>query len=76
MPSHDRLAYSDTRCYGMTREVVGRSRPTIGKSLTSQELDDVAAYIVTNLKGRGPVTAGECQAYFGAAAQICVYYPK
>jgi cytochrome c553 len=75
MPSHDRLAYTDTRCYGMTREVIGKQRPPIGNALQPAELDDLAAYISTDIKGKGTVTRAECEIYNGQGAAVCSYYP-
>ncbi|MCP8939613.1 cytochrome c [Alsobacter sp. SYSU M60028] len=75
MPSHDRLAYTDERCYGMNREAVGKLKPPQGNSLQPADLDDVAAYVAVAIKGKGTVTKGECEAYHGAGAATCKYYP-
>lgn len=76
MPSHDRLAYTDDRCYGMTREAVGKLRPPAGNALRAEELDDLAAYVATNIKGKGTVTKAECEVYNGGPAANCGYYPE
>ena len=31
MPYHDQFAYNDKRCYGMTREDLGKDMPPIGE---------------------------------------------
>ena len=33
MPYHDQFAYTDKRCYGMTREELGKDMPLLGESL-------------------------------------------
>ncbi len=75
MPSHDRLAYTDERCYGLNRQAIGKMRPPIGNPLQPAELDDLAAYISASIKGKGTVTRAECEVYNGAGAAVCNYYP-
>jgi hypothetical protein len=74
MPSHDRLAYTDNRCYGMTSADVGHSKPQKGVPLRPEELDAVAAYVFGYLKGRGPTDKAECEDYYGAGNAVCSNY--
>ena len=41
MPYHDQYAYTDKRCYGMTREDLGKNMPLIGESLSAKDPDDL-----------------------------------
>ena len=74
MPSHDRLAYTDKRCYGMTSADVGKQKPQKGTPLKPEELDAVAAYVVGYLEGKGDVTKAECEEYYGAGNAVCNNY--
>jgi len=74
MPSHDRLAYTDKRCYGMTSADVGKQKPQKGLPLKPEELDAVAAYVVGYLEGKGDVTKAECEEYYGAGNAVCNNY--
>jgi mono/diheme cytochrome c family protein len=76
MPHFDRFAYTDKRCYGMTADQLGNNvpqRPNI--TLQRDEIDALADYVATKIKGAGPVTKAECVAYFGTNAINCDRYP-
>ena len=46
-------------------------------TLQPWEIDAVADYVATNLKGAGPVTRAQCFAFFGRAATAeCAKYPE
>lgn len=66
MPYHDPAAYSDDRCYGMTKADTAGMELLRGKDMTESEATDLAAYIVAKLIGR-PEQANqeECRAYYG-----------
>jgi hypothetical protein len=74
MPSHDRLAYTDDRCYGMTSADVGKDKPQKGIALKPAELDAIAAYVTGYLEQKGPVTKAECEEYFGGTNPNCGSY--
>jgi len=74
MPSHDRLAYTDKRCYGMTSADVGKQKPQKGFALKPEELDAVSAYVVGFLEGKADVTKPECEEYYGAGNAVCNNY--
>jgi mono/diheme cytochrome c family protein len=78
MPYFDRFAYTDKRCYGMTAEDLGDQMPNRGTiTLQSYEIDALADYIATKIKGAGPVTRDECLAFFKANEAIrCERYPE
>jgi hypothetical protein len=76
MPHFDRFAYTDKRCYGMTAEDLGNLEPVRAPTtLQSYEIDAVADYVATKIKGAGPVTRAQCVAFFGEAGAECDKYP-
>jgi hypothetical protein len=78
MPYHDRLAYTDKRCYGMTAEELGRDKPQEAPvSLTAREMNAVADYIMAKVKGltTEPLFE-ECVEYFGSATAQCNAYKR
>ena len=78
MPHFDGAAYTDKRCYGMTAKDLGDNVPEPAEHpLQPYQIDAVADYVSTKLKGAGPVTREECLAFFGETAQIeCAKYPQ
>lgn len=78
MPHFDRFAYTDKRCYDMTAADLGASVPTAGTPpLQTYEIDALADYIATKMKGAGPVTRQECLAYFKSQTAVgCDIYPE
>jgi mono/diheme cytochrome c family protein len=77
MPHFDRLAYTDKRCYGMTAQDLGNKVPDrAATTLQPFQIDAVAAYVATRLKGAGPVTRAQCAAYFGPTGAQCAKYPE
>ena len=78
MPHFDGFAYTDKRCYGVTAKDLGDKVPDSAEhSLQPYQIDAVADYVATKLKGAGPVTREECLAFFGQDAQIeCAKYPQ
>jgi hypothetical protein len=77
MPHFDRFAYTDKRCYGMTAEELGDNTPDrAAVTLQSYEIDAVADYVATKIKGAGPITRQECMDFFGKGAEAhCSAYP-
>jgi mono/diheme cytochrome c family protein len=78
MPHFDRFAYTDKRCYGMTAEDLGNVTPNrASTTLQPYEIDALADYVATKVKGAGPVTRAQCRDYFGAnAGASCDRYPE
>src|ERR1700760_1863121 len=69
MPYFDRFAYTDKRCYDMTEAEAGDQMPNRGAiTLQSYEIDELADYIETKIKGSGPVTRSHCVDFFKANA--------
>jgi mono/diheme cytochrome c family protein len=77
MPYFDRFAYTDKRCYDMTAADLGKMMPDAGTPpLQPDEIDALADYVATKLKGAGEVTKAECVKYFGSATSRCDSYPE
>ena len=77
MPHFDRFAYTDKRCYGMTAEDLGDLEAIrAATTLQSYEIDAVADYVATKIKGAGPVTRAQCVEFFGEGAAECDKYPE
>lgn len=69
MPHFDRFAYTDKRCYGMTEDELGAAVPNRATvTLQPYEIDALADYVATKIKGAGPVTRAQCNEFFGAGA--------
>jgi len=72
MPYYDALAYTDTRCYGRTREEMGKDMPPTGfKFLSEREVDALVNYLFTNVVGRGPATYEDCIDFWGQDSLQC-----
>ena len=55
-------------------EQLGAQMPPPGAFLSPSQIEAVAAYVEAEIKGRGPITRAECNAYFGSAPQTCQPY--
>jgi len=72
MPYHDRFAYTDERCYGHTREEMGKDIPPAGSDFLSQrEVDAVVKYLFAKAVGRGPATYEDCVDFWGKDTRQC-----
>jgi mono/diheme cytochrome c family protein len=72
MPYHDRFAYTDKRCYGLTREDLGNDMPPAAtESLQPREVDAVVKYLFAKAVGRGESTYEECVEFWGADTREC-----
>src|SRR5215467_1282931 len=61
MPYFDRFAYADKRCYDRTAKELGKQMPDRSfVTLQAYEIDPLADYVATKIKGAGPVTQAEC----------------
>jgi mono/diheme cytochrome c family protein len=77
MPHFDRFAYTDKRCYDMTAEDLGNLEAIRAETtLQPFEIDAVADYVATKIKGAGPVTRAECAEFFGETGAECDKYPE
>ena len=72
MPYHDRFAYTDKRCYGMTRDDLGKDMPPAGNEfLQAREIDAVVKYLFAKAVGRGAATYDECVDFWGSDTREC-----
>lgn len=72
MPYHDAQAYSDGRCYGLTMaDFEEGDTPSRGKTITDEEIDDLVAYLVAEVVGKGETTLAECEAFFRPGHRNC-----
>ena len=74
MPYHERSAYrGESRdCYGVTKKELGKTMPSRARTfLREQQIDQVVAYVVNQLQGRGEPTYEECLAFWGKDARQC-----
>jgi mono/diheme cytochrome c family protein len=71
MPYHDQKAYSDKRCYGMTREELGKDMPPMGEFLSNREIDAVVNYLFAKAVGRGESTYEDCVDFWGSQTRQC-----
>lgn len=77
MPSHDRDAYKDKSCYGLTKEEAGNTIPPIANSfLSASEIEAVASYVATTLQGKGEPTLDECLTFWGPTSSVCNEFKK
>jgi mono/diheme cytochrome c family protein len=72
MPYHDQFAYTDKRCYGVTREQLGNDMPPEPNAfLNDNEIDAVVKYLFVKAVGRGPSTYEDCVEFWGKDTQQC-----
>ena len=73
----DRFAYTDKRCYDMTAQDLGNLEAIRAETtLQPFEIDAVADYVATKIKGAGPVRRAECTEFFGETGAECDKYPE
>ena len=71
MPFHDQYAYTDKRCYGLSREDLGKNTPLLGESLLPREIDAVTKYLFARAVGRGDSTYEDCVDFWGKDTRQC-----
>ncbi len=72
MPYHDPLAYTDKRCYGVTREQLGNAMPPEPNAfLNDDEINAVVKYLFAKDVGRGPSTYQDCVEFWGTETRQC-----
>jgi hypothetical protein len=76
MPFHLRGAYDTEPCYGMLRaDLPGKIPPETTAFLRQPEIEAVAEYVISHIKGRGEPNYEECIAFFGGG-HVCDIYKK
>jgi hypothetical protein len=71
MPYHDRLAYTDKRCYDMTKADLGKNAPPMGEFLSAREIDAVIKYLFAKAVGRDESTYEDCVDFWGKDTRQC-----
>ena len=72
MPFHDQFAYTDKRCYGVTREKLGNDMPPEPNAfLNAHEIEAVVKYLFAKAVGRGASTYEDCVAFWGTDTRQC-----
>ncbi len=76
MPHFDRRAYTDQRCYGLTRAELGDATPpTADLALTARHAGGLAAFILSEFAGKGAPTFEDCTELLGAENPRCTPLP-
>ena len=66
MPHFDPKAYTDKRCYGVSKTDLGDKTPDPGVTqLTKRHADGLAAFILAEFAGKGDATQADCVALLG-----------
>ncbi len=72
MPFHDRFAYTDERCFGITREEAGTDIPPASdKGLQKREVKALLNYLEARIIGRPRITVEECVEFWGRRNALC-----
>jgi hypothetical protein len=72
MPFHDQFAYTDDRCYGVTRAALGDKVPPQAVTfLAPREIQAIVAFIDAKIKGHGPATLDDCIYFWGSGTKEC-----
>jgi Cytochrome C oxidase, cbb3-type, subunit III len=75
MPFFTRGAYDSVKCYDMMRQHVGdRMPPEANLFLRPSDIEAVADYVTSHIKGKGEPTYGECTDFFGQGSHVCDVY--
>lgn len=75
MPYFVRGAYDTIKCHDMTRQDVGDRIPPEGATfLRSPDIEAVADYVLTHIKGKGEPNYDECVRFFGNTSRVCDIY--
>ncbi len=72
MPYHDKFAYTDKRCFGVTREQAGGDTPPdANQFLQPSEIAAVVSYVFAKIVGKGDPNYDECVDFWGKDTQQC-----
>jgi mono/diheme cytochrome c family protein len=75
MPFFMRGAYDTTKCYDMDRQQIGaRIPPEANVFLRHEDVEAVADYVLTHIKGKGEPTYSECTDFFANTSHVCDIY--
>jgi len=72
MPHFVRDAYAADGCYGLTAADLGPAIPGAGvRFLRAQDIEAVADYVLTAIKGKDEPNYADCSAFFGEPSRMC-----
>jgi mono/diheme cytochrome c family protein len=75
MPFFMRGAYDTTKCHDMDRQQVGAQiPPEANVFLRREDVEAVADYVLTHIKGKGEPNYAECTDFFGNTSHVCDIY--
>ena len=75
MPFFTRGAYDTVKCHDMNRQDVGDHMPPEANTfLRPNDIDAVADYVITLIKGKGEPNHAECVGFFGDTSRVCDIY--
>jgi hypothetical protein len=77
MPYHDAFAYTDKRCYGVTKAELKDAMPPEPRSpLPAREIELVVDYVLATYKGKPAPGLKECLAFWGDTTRLCDEFRK
>ena len=78
MPFFTRGAYDEIKCHDMNRQDAGAQMPPEGGTfLRQKDIEAVADYVLTHVKGAGEPTYAQCIDFFSSGSRVCdIYRPK
>ena len=77
MPYFDSRAYTDARCFGLTKAQMGDQMPDPATiALTKRHADGLALFILSEFAGKGDTTFEDCTGLLGAGNARCATLPK
>jgi mono/diheme cytochrome c family protein len=77
MPFFERGAYDTSKCYDMDRQQAGDQMPQEANVfLRPKDIEDVADYVIAQIKGKGEPTLAECTSFFSENSRVCDVYRK
>jgi mono/diheme cytochrome c family protein len=79
MPAFDKLAYTDKRCYEMTRadlDRAGQQLPDPAATLQPREIEMLADFLFAKVVGQGPMDRAACIAFWGSDVDACREFGK
>ena len=77
MPFFTRGAYDEVKCHGMNRQdAATQMPPEAGTFLRPKDIESVADYLISHIKGAGEPTYSECVTFFSSGSRVCDIYKK
>ncbi len=79
MPAFDRLAYTDRRCYDMTKadlQAKNLEVPDPPATLQVREMERILDFLQAKVIGQGPMTRVKCIEYWGSEVDVCKDLPQ